>query len=124
MNILIIKLGAMGDVLRCTFLPRALHEKYKHAKITWVTKKIGLPLLENNPYIERVFAFEEKEKIASEEFDLILSLDDEKAACEFATVLKAKKVVGGILKNGIPSYTKDAEPWFGMGLLRSESEGG
>jgi ADP-heptose:LPS heptosyltransferase len=51
-RILIIKLGAMGDVLRTTPLLRGLKKKYPVSHITWITDAQSMPLLENNPFID------------------------------------------------------------------------
>ena len=39
MEILVIKLGAIGDVIRTTAILSGLKERYKDCKIDWLTKK-------------------------------------------------------------------------------------
>ncbi|MBI4453993.1 lipopolysaccharide heptosyltransferase I, partial [Candidatus Woesearchaeota archaeon] len=39
MKILVIKLGAIGDVIRTTTILHGLKAKYKNCKIDWITKK-------------------------------------------------------------------------------------
>ncbi|PIU40254.1 MAG: glycosyl transferase, partial [Candidatus Omnitrophica bacterium CG07_land_8_20_14_0_80_50_8] len=51
MRILIIKLGAMGDVLRTTPLLPALRKKYPGSKITWLVEARCRGVLEKNPFI-------------------------------------------------------------------------
>ena len=58
MDILIIKLGAIGDVLRTTSLAPALKEKYPQAKIDWVTKENAFQMLKSNPHIDNIFFIE------------------------------------------------------------------
>jgi heptosyltransferase-2 len=58
-KILIIKLDALGDVLRTTSILPALIKKYPNSGITWITRKNALPLLEKNSYIFRKCAVEE-----------------------------------------------------------------
>ena len=48
MKILIIKLGAIGDVLRTTSFLKGLKDKY-NAEIDWVTKKESFALNVNFP---------------------------------------------------------------------------
>jgi heptosyltransferase II len=119
MNIIIIKLGAMGDVLRMTSILRPLREKYKDAKITWVTKKNSVELLETNPLVDEIVLIGDalKGKLKDKEFDLVISFDDEEEACALASQVQSKKLVGAYLKNGKPAYTKDSAPWFDMGLI-------
>ena len=48
MQILIIKLGAIGDVIRTTSILPGLKDKYKDCSIDWVTKKESFDILKNN----------------------------------------------------------------------------
>ena len=43
-RILIIKLEAVGDVLRTTCILHGLKEKYPKSEITWITCKSAVPL--------------------------------------------------------------------------------
>jgi heptosyltransferase-2 len=56
-DILIVRLGAMGDVLLTTPLLRALRIRHPQAKITFVTRTPWLPLLEHNPRLTRVIGW-------------------------------------------------------------------
>ncbi len=116
MEILVIKLGAMGDVLRTTTLLPALKEKYKGCFIDWVTKSNSLDLIKNNPHIRTVYAIEKKEKMPKK-YDYIINFDDEDAACKLASKIQTKKLVGAFIKDGNRAYTPDANPWFDMGLI-------
>jgi hypothetical protein len=73
-RILVIKLGATGDVLRTTPILRALKAKYPSSHITWIVDPISAPLLKSNPFIDRVLApnFETLSRLQVEEFDLAL----------------------------------------------------
>lgn len=115
MNILIIKLGAIGDVIRATAILPGLREKYKNCRIDWVVKKMSFDVLKNNRLIDNVYMIEDYKPIKS--YDLVISLDDEDEACELASKLKSKKIVGAYLKDGKKNYTKDSSLWFDMGLI-------
>ena len=54
MNLLIIKTGALGDVLRTSFIAQALKGKYreKNPKIFWLVSKKAINLLEANEFID------------------------------------------------------------------------
>lgn len=119
MNILIIKLGAIGDVLRMTSILMPLKEKYPNAHITWVTKKNSVELLETNKLIDEIVLIGDalKGKLKKKEFDLTISFDDEEEACSLASLVKSKKLVGAFMEEGKPSYTKDSTAWFDMGLI-------
>src|SRR5580658_8338803 len=53
-RILIIKLGAIGDVLRTTPLLPFLKERYPESHITWLVDAVAVPLLADNPRIDRI----------------------------------------------------------------------
>ncbi len=119
MEILIIKLGAMGDVLRMTSILQPLKEKYPQSKITWVTKKNSMDLLAHNPFIDTVVLIGQAQQgaLKGKMFDLVLSFDDEEEACGLASDVSSKKIIGAYLKDGKRLYTDDSSPWFDMGLI-------
>ncbi|MBI2660063.1 lipopolysaccharide heptosyltransferase I, partial [Candidatus Woesearchaeota archaeon] len=47
MDILVIKLGALGDVIRTTAILPGLKARYKSCRIDWVTKKGSSDFLQN-----------------------------------------------------------------------------
>ena len=55
-RILIIKLNAVGDVLRTAGIIPALKVKYPGAYITWITDPDAVPRLEMVPGIDRLWA--------------------------------------------------------------------
>lgn len=57
-EILILRLSAIGDVLLTTPLIRALRVRHPRAEITFVTKPRFQPLLEHNPRLTRVVAWD------------------------------------------------------------------
>ena len=92
-RIVILKLAAMGDVLRTTPLLTALKIEYPESHITWVVDPASYGLLRGNPKIDRVLQLSEETnmQLELEEFDLALSLDKETRATSLAMRLKAKK---------------------------------
>src|SRR3989339_186947 len=54
-KILIVKLGAMGDVLRTTFLLPGLQKKYPRCQITWLVADGSESLLAGNPAIAEIW---------------------------------------------------------------------
>ncbi len=115
MNILIIKLGASGDVIRTTPLLR----KFPDDNITWVTHAVNKELLpKNNSSITRILAIEETECLKTESFDLVISLDDAYEVAELASSIQTKDILGIYLdRSGNIAYTESAAPWFDMGLI-------
>jgi heptosyltransferase-2 len=111
MKILIVKLGAMGDVLRTTCLLRVLE-----GEIDWITSKRGSLLLKNNPFIKNIILFDERHNIINKEYDLIISLEDEEQVLKFVSSLNHKKLVGSYYDRGA-TYSEDSSEWFDMGLI-------
>ena len=113
-KILIIKLGALGDVLRTTCILPALKEKYKDSHITWLTKENAISLLQNNSLIDRID--DNIKKISKEKFDLIINLDEELKTSRLADHV-GKKITGTYAENGKVNCTEDSKEWFDMGLI-------
>ena len=119
MNILIIKLGAIGDVLRTTALLPGLKGKYPDCPITWVTLPGSKDLLRNNELVDKLFIFENKEavqEIFSSDYDLVISLEDDVGVLDIVSNAKYEKIIGAYLDKGKVMYTDDSSKWFDMGL--------
>jgi heptosyltransferase-2 len=109
---LILKLGALGDVLRTTTLLHILPPG-----VTWVTSAKAAPLLEQNSFIHRLCLIENLDSsIVHEPFDLVINLEDEMAAARLASQVQAAKRLGPYLgENGV-AYEESSRPWFDMSL--------
>jgi len=102
-RILIVKLAAIGDVLRTTPLLPGLKRAYPRSHITWVVDKEALPLLKNNPLIDRLlpFDFSALLPLEFEAFDLILGLEKETRGAALVSKIKATEKRGfGLGENG------------------------
>lgn len=120
MKILVIKLGAFGDVIRTTSILPGLKSKYSGCEIHWVTKGSASELLKNNNLINKIFLIDDIKKILSFKYDLAISLDDEHEACELASLASkgnCKKIIGAYIDNGKRAYSDDSSLWFDMGLI-------
>ena len=107
MKICVIKLGALGDIVRTLPISEALKKKYKDAEITWITKENALQLFEGNPFVKNV------EKIpfkTQEEFEILYNLDIDDEATLLASLIKAKKKFGFYSENNYPiAFNSGAE---------------
>lgn len=119
-RILIIKLGAIGDVLRTTPLLRKFKKDNPHCQISWVVDKSGREILENNHFIDRILELDFVTLIRCqvEEYDLAICLDKEPSATALCMLAKAKKKLGyGMNKYGsVFSLNKEADYSFNLGL--------
>ncbi|WP_026897995.1 glycosyltransferase family 9 protein [Daejeonella oryzae] len=79
MKILIIRFSSIGDIVLTTPVIRCLKQQLKHAEIHYLTKKAFKPILESNPYIDKLHLLENSlgstiEKLKTENFDHIIDL--------------------------------------------------
>ena len=78
-RMLVIKLAALGDVIRTAALLPGLKREWPTSHITWVTRPSGVRMLANHPLIDRLLSFDAESicHLEHERFDLCLSLDKE-----------------------------------------------
>ena len=60
MNILIIRLGSLGDVILTTSIPSMLKERFPDAKIDFLVKKEFAAVLKNNPSINNIISLDSR----------------------------------------------------------------
>jgi heptosyltransferase-2 len=115
MHLLVVKKGALGDVVRTSYFAQALRSKFGASlRLSWITAPASADLLRLNPHIDDLwFDFAQAQPF---QFDRIFSLDDELDTLEGVAGLTADSVTGAILNDGRPDYTQDAAEWFDMGL--------
>lgn len=97
-RILIIKLGAMGDVIRTTPLLRKLREVYPDSEISWLTNYPEVV----PPDVDRVYGFtlENVVTLLATTFDILYSLDKDRHVSSLATMLRARVKKGFHLEAG------------------------
>ncbi len=105
-RILIIKLGAIGDVIRTTPLVRKLRNEYPGTRITWLT---NTPAILPQNEIEEIlkYSFESVVYLQNSTFDLVINLDKDKDACALANTIKSDKKFGYKLENNVPYPMND-----------------
>lgn len=114
--ILIIKLGAIGDVIRTTPLLHKLKKEYPTKRIWWLTYSPDIvPSL-----VDKIFHYdlESLEIIKSTDYDLAINLDKDLHAGALIKILNAKEKLGFTVKDGVPAPIKEASiPKFITGLF-------
>lgn len=126
-TILIVKTGALGDVLRTTSILPGLRSAHPEAEIVWVTAPAARELLELNDEVDDILTVDPHdaaavealaEELAEDDWDWVISLDDEESLCALATRLGKSKLSGAHLAaSGERVYSADTAAWFDMGLL-------
>lgn len=102
-RILLIKLGAIGDVVRTTPLLRRLRQEYPGCYITWLTLTPAiLPQQEVDEILK--FDFASALQLMARRFDVAINLDKEKEACALLLKVEAGRKFGYTLRetDGVP----------------------
>ena len=115
MNILIIKLGATGDVVRTTPLLKRLG-----GQITWLTESRNAPLLERLTDSLGCARWDQRELLPDINYDLIINLEDSLEIGLYLRSLKFKQLFGAYVDSDNKlRYTDDSRRWFDLSLISS-----
>jgi len=113
MSVLIIKLGATGDVVRTTPLLRRLD-----GPVSWVTAENNLALLEGIDREVRCVSWENRKRVANAAYDLVINLEDDRETSRFLKELKFNQLFGAYLNGDDKlTYTSDSRSWFDLSLI-------
>ncbi len=122
-KILIIKLGALGDVLRTTPVLHAFRRKYPRAHITWATKSNARDMLCTTPHINRLVAVDDPDngtmlRLLVERFDEVHCYDKEDAAIALAQLARADHKYGFVMNDQgqMAPVNKASQYSFDLGL--------
>lgn len=115
-QILIIKTGALGDVVRTTPLLRALR-----GDIHWLTSRAAAPLLPKSA-LAGLYVWESgaaRKRLAGHSFDLVLNLEESPEICAYANGLRARHRAGIFLddEKRVDYFKTPGRGWFDMGLV-------
>ena len=120
-RILVVKLAAIGDVLRTTALLPAIHAQWAGARVTWITQPAGRGLFRGNPLVHEVLDYGDARtaaRLAAEEFDVVLCPDADPEAASLAGAARGRERRGFTLdQHGrVRPLGEGALHWFRMGL--------
>ncbi len=119
-RICVVKLGALGDVIRTLCILPSLKEQYPNSQITWVTRPNAARMIQNHHQIERVVNFDAMAvmPLLGEQFDLVICLDKEPEPCSLAMSLQSPYKLGvGLSSVGTPiPFNDEAVDYFQLGL--------
>lgn len=121
-KILIIKLDALGDVLRTTSILHAVKDKYPESHITWITKNISKDIFVNNNLVDEVLIYESQDltsRLLIEKYDFVIHPDASPISAALASIVKTEKRAGFYLneKGKVIPANKDAIEWLEMGAF-------
>lgn len=120
-ELLLIKLDAMGDVLRTTCLLPLLTRRWPQLRVCWVTRAESVPLLENNPHVSRVVTYgpDALAYVSARRFARVINLDTGQLSTSLATLAKADEKMGYVLSSDgqIRPTNSAAEDWLRLGVF-------
>lgn len=117
-RILIIKLGAMGDVLRTTFLLEGLKAIYPESSVSWIVNAKNSEVLEGNKFINEIVINDEKISVylINNYFDIVINLDLAPESLALAKLSNYGNILGYTLdgKRKIAPSNAFAADWLKM----------
>jgi heptosyltransferase-2 len=118
-RLLVVKLAAVGDVLRTTSLLPAWRRAWPSAHVTWVTDPGAAAVLAGHPFIDRILTAETcLPALLTESFDAVYGLDADARSAGLATLARAPRRLGFICDGAgrlVPANDA-AATWWLMGL--------
>jgi len=112
-NILIIKTGAAGDVMRTSVL---LH-LFPNDRVYWVSTKLNGQLLPQNLDSLSILDIDDLNESELPVMDLVISLDDDMKCAALASIMAKNELVGTYLDGDQVKYTESCREWYDMGLV-------
>jgi heptosyltransferase-1 len=114
-SILIVRLGAMGDILHSLPGAASLKHSFPAARITWVVEPKWVPLLEGNGFVDRFVLFRRgeprswqrtKDELRAERYDLAVDFQGLAKSALIAHLARPERLAG-----------------FGPGVVRERAAG-
>lgn len=120
-KILIIKLGALGDVIRTTPLLHKIWKEYPDASVWWLT--LSPEIVPSEVDVILKFGPAALLRIQNTGFDTVINLDKDPEACALASMLNVQDTRGFVLRNGKPAPADErAYHKFLTGLFDDENQ--
>jgi heptosyltransferase-1 len=101
-RILVVRLGAMGDVIHALPAVATLKHSFPHSRVSWVLRSRWIPLVEGNPFVDEIIPFDRTmrgirsawRRLRAERFNVAVDLQGLIQSALVAEVSRADKIVG------------------------------
>ena len=98
MKVLLIRFSSIGDIILTTPLIRALREQLSGVEIHYLTKEKYLPVLAENPYLDRILTIDKKvaeirDELRNAGYDYVLDLHHNFRSSQVRSLVKAPSAV-------------------------------
>ena len=113
MQILIVKLGATGDVVRTTTLLHVLD-----GEIHWLTSDLNQAMLQGSSKIKEIIPWSRRQALLGRRYDVVINLEDDREPAELIRKLAYRELFGAYLNDsGEMVYTENLNDWFDLSLI-------
>src|SRR2546423_4842057 len=102
-HILVVRLGAMGDLIHALPAVASLKHSFPGSRLTWLIESQWAPLIEQNPYVDRVAIFERGNpkawlrswrKLRSERFDFAVDFQGLMKSAAASSMAQPDRIFG------------------------------
>ena len=102
LRILVVRLGAMGDVIHALPAVASLKHSFPRSSVTWVIRPRWMPLIEGNPFVDEIIPLERSaggvfaalRRLRKRRFDLAVDFQGLVQSALVTAVSRADKIVG------------------------------
>jgi heptosyltransferase-1 len=101
---LVVRLGAMGDILHALPAAASLKLSFPNRKLVWVVEQVWTPLLQGNPHIDRLISFERRRSATW------LPARRELRSCRYSLAVDFQ----GLIKSAVVARLAGASKTFGF----------
>jgi len=102
-SILIVRLGAMGDIIHALPGAASLKHSFPEARVTWVVEPRWVPLLEGNGFVDRIVVFRRddplswrrtKDELRARHYDLAVDFQGLTKSALIAHLARPERIAG------------------------------
>jgi len=101
-HILVVRLGAMGDVIHALPAVASLKHSFPHSRVSWVIRPRWMALLEGNPFVDEVIPLDRNmssmartwRRLRQEKFDLAVDFQGLVQSALVAAAARPDRIVG------------------------------
>lgn len=126
-RILLVRFSSLGDVVKCTALPRLIKNRYPRAQVTFLTSEAHVDLVRHNPHLHQAIGFQRKQglpglfrlarQLAREDFHLVADVHNSLRSRLLRGLIRAPRTVYHkrtlqrflLIQFGINTYHYDAD---------------